>query len=167
MRSSSLAAISATSARSKTGSTAAFPIGTEVRPDSIAAESPASQGPLCYRPGGAVAEFEAVEALGLHGDAVAGQRGRHIAAGAHAHGIDEVLVQMVDEFQHPALHAGADADEIDHRQMLDIFAEADAAGMRADGNAELLRQEQDRQHLVDPAQAAGIDLAEIDGAGLH
>ena len=46
--------------------------------------------------------------------------------------------------------------------MLDVLAEADAAGVRADGDAVLGRHQHDREHLVHAADAAGVDLADVD-----
>ena len=46
--------------------------------------------------------------------------------------------------------------------MLDELAEPDPAGVRADRHAELRREQEDGDHLVDAAQAAAVDLAEAD-----
>ena len=51
--------------------------------------------------------------------------------------------------------------------MLHVLAQPDAARMRAGGHAELGRHQQDGQDLVDSAEPAGVDLADIDGAGLE
>ena len=53
-----------------------------------------------------------------------------------------------------------DAHEIQHRQVLHVFAQADAAGVRADRHAELRRQQQNRQHFVDAADPATVDLTD-------
>jgi len=51
--------------------------------------------------------------------------------------------------------------------VLDEFAEADAAGVGADGDVELFGEEVDGEDLVDAAEAAGVDLAELKATGLH
>jgi hypothetical protein len=43
-----------------------------------------------------------------------------------------MFVQMPRMFDHAAIHFGGEAQIIDHRDMLGIFAQACAAGMRAD-----------------------------------
>ena len=50
--------------------------------------------------------------------------------------------------------AAADRDEVEHRQVLHQLAQPDAAGVRADRDAELRRQQQDREVLVDPGDPA-------------
>ena len=45
-------------------------------------------------------------------------------------------------------------DVVEHRQVLDVLAQSDAARMRADRHAELRRHQQHREHLVDAAQPA-------------
>src|SRR5579883_942488 len=51
--------------------------------------------------------------------------------------------------------------------MLDVFTQSNAAGMWADGNTKLCRQQQNRKYFVDTTQAAGIDLTEADRLGLQ
>ncbi len=46
--------------------------------------------------------------------------------------------------------------------MLGVLAQPDAAGVRADRNAELRGEEKNRQHLVDSPQPATVELADID-----
>ena len=78
-----------------------------------------------------------------------------------------MLVQVIDVLQDTLIERRADADVIKDRQMLNILAQADAAGMRTDRHAELGRHQQHRQHLVDPAEPAGVDLAKADRIGLQ
>jgi hypothetical protein len=56
---------------------------------------------------------------------------------------------------------------VEDGEVLNVFAEAHASGVRANRNAEFRRHQEDRQDLVDAAQAAGVDLTEVDGPGLH
>src|SRR4030095_13722683 len=51
--------------------------------------------------------------------------------------------------------------------MLHVFAKADAAGMRAYGEAELCGHQDDREILIHSAQTAAINVDEIDPPGLH
>ena len=78
-----------------------------------------------------------------------------------------MLVQVVDVLDHALLQRAAHRHVVERRQVLDQLAQPDAAGVGADRHAELGRQQQDRQHLVDPAEPARVDLAEVDRAGLH
>lgn len=48
-----------------------------------------------------------------------------------------------------------------------VFAQADAAGVRADGHSKLGRHEKDRENLVDAGEATRVDLAHVDGVGLE
>ena len=59
-------------------------------------------------------------------------------------------------------HVADERDVVEHRQMLDHLAETDAPGVRADGDAELRREQEDGQVLVDARHAAGVDLHDID-----
>ena len=70
-------------------------------------------------------------------------------------------MEVVDVLDHPALERPADRDVVDGREVLDELAQPDAAGVRADRHAELRRQQQDRDDLVDAAQPAGVDLADV------
>ena len=92
---------------------------------------------------------------------------RHVAAGLDPDRVDEVLVQVVDVLDHPAVDRAADREEVEHGQVLHHLAQADAAGVRADRHAELGRQQQDRDVLVDPADPAGVDLHDVDRPGLQ
>src|SRR3954447_16544229 len=74
---------------------------------------------------------------------------------------------MVDVFEHPVLQRTAARDVIPRRQVLDVLAQPDSPGVRADGDAELPGHQYDRQALVHAAQAAGVDLAELDRPGLQ
>src|SRR4029453_8719145 len=98
---------------------------------------------------------------------VAGREWRHVARAVDDHGIDEMLVKVIDELGHAILERAADRDVVEHRQMLHELAESDTARVRADRHAELGRHENDGEILVDAAEAATVDLAEADGAGLE
>jgi len=74
---------------------------------------------------------------------------------------------MVDPLHDAALERAADRDVVEEREMLHVLAQPDAAGVRADGNAELGRQQQDGDRLVDAADAARIELADVDRARLE
>ena len=76
-------------------------------------------------------------------------------------------MEVVDVFDHPALERARHADVVDDRQVLDELAQPDAAGMGTDRHAELGRHEQDSKHLVDSAEARGVDLAHADRVGLE
>ena len=101
------------------------------------------------------------------GDAVARTRGRHVTASPDDDGILEVLVQVIDVFDHPSFHRSGHGDVVEHRQMLHVLAQADAAGVRAHRHAELGGQQDDSQIFVHAAEAAAVNLAEIDRARLQ
>ena len=65
-----------------------------------------------------------------------------------------MLVQVIDVLDDPPVERAADRDVVEDRQVLDVLAQADAAGMRADRDAELGGHQQDREDLVD-ARPAG------------
>ena len=74
-----------------------------------------------------------------------------------------MLVQVIDELDPLVVLFPRDRHVVDHRQMLHIFAQPDASGMRPHRQAELGCHQLHRQHLVQPAQAATVDLHEVDG----
>ncbi len=78
-----------------------------------------------------------------------------------------MLVQVAGVFAQPILERPADADEVDHCQMLNIFAKSDAARVWTDGNAKLCRQQQHCQDFVHAAESTAIDLANSDRTRLE
>ena len=58
-------------------------------------------------------------------------------------------------------------DVVEHREVLDELAEADAAGVRAHRHAELRGHQDDGEVFVHAAEPAAVDLAEADRAGLQ
>jgi len=85
------------------------------------------------------AEFVGIERGGLDGDAVAGTGRRDVTGVADDARIDEVLVQVVDVLAHTVLEAAAHGDVVEVGEVLDVLAEAHAARVRTDGDAELGR----------------------------
>ena len=83
------------------------------------------------------------------------------------YGFDEVLVQMIDVLDHPAVHRSTHREVVEDRQVLDHLAQPDATRVRADGHAELGRQQQDRHVVVDAADARGVELEDVDRLGLE
>lgn len=79
----------------------------------------------------------------------------------------EVLVQMVHILQHVPLHAARHCDVVDQTQVDDVLAQAHAAGVRADDDAELGGHEEDGEDLGDAGETAGVDLADVDRVGLQ
>src|SRR5688572_27793309 len=78
-----------------------------------------------------------------------------------------MLVQVVDVLGDAVLEAGADANIVDHNEMVDILAEADAAGVRANRDVELFGEQHHGQAFVDAAQPAAVELTEADRFELH
>ena len=81
--------------------------------------------------------------------------------------IGEVLVQVVDVLDPPTLRRPADGDEVEHREVLDHLAQADAAGVRAHRHAELGGEQEDGEVLVDATDPARVDLHDVDRLGLE
>ena len=54
-----------------------------------------------------------------------------VASGPHIDGHGEVLVQVVDIFDHAALHRPGDRHVVEHQQVLYGLAQADPAGLGA------------------------------------
>ena len=77
---------------------------------------------------------------------------------ADVDGGDEVLVEVVDELDDAVFERGGDGEEVEGREMLHILAQANAAGVRADGNIELGGEQEDGKILVDAGDAATIEL---------
>src|SRR5713101_4377271 len=105
--------------------------------------------------------------FGLHLAAVARPAGRHVATPDDLRRIDEMLMEVVDVLADAVAQGAAYRDVVEDRQVLHVLTEPDATGVRAHRNSELGREQQHRQHLVDAAQPAAVDLAEIDRAGLQ
>ena len=63
-----------------------------------------------------------------------------------------MLMEVVHVLEHAVLERAADRDVVEHGEVLHVLAQADAAGVRAHGDAERRRHEQDREHFVDAAQ---------------
>src|SRR5262245_29204912 len=103
---------------------------------------------------------------GFDRDAVTGFHRRYVAPALNDDWILEVLVQVIDVFDHAPFHRASYRDVVEHREMLHVFAQADAARVRTDGNPELRRHEDDREVLVDAAETAAVDLTEVDGLRL-
>src|SRR3954447_26258707 len=102
----------------------------------------------------------------MHLGAVAGVCRYGIATAARRGGIHEVLVQVIGPFNVPVVQRTGDGDVVEQAQVLHVFAQPHAAGMRTNRNVELVRQQQYSDDLVDATEAAGVDLREVDGVGL-
>jgi hypothetical protein len=90
-----------------------------------------------------------------------------VVPGLDPHRRDEVLVEMVDVLDPATVQIAADRDEVEHRQVLDDLAQADTAGVWADPDTVLGRQQEDGDVLVHPADPAGVDLRDVDRVGLE
>src|SRR6266571_7305717 len=88
-------------------------------------------------PDRAIGKTIIVSRFRLDGNAVARLKRRHVARVSNDDGMNEMLVEVVDVFRDAVLHAGRDSDVIEHGKMLDVFAEANAASVWADGHPEL------------------------------
>ena len=102
-----------------------------------------------------------------HGGRVAGSLWRQVAAVAYRDGVLKVLMQVVDVFDHAVLQAAADPDVVEDREVLDMFAESDTAGVRADRYAAFGGHEEHGEDLVDSSEPTTVDLDELDCFGLQ
>ena len=102
-----------------------------------------------------------------HGGRVAGGLRREVAAVAHRDGVHEVLMQVINIFDHAVLQTATDPDVVEDREVLDMFAESDTAGVRADRHAALGGHEEYGENLVDAAEPTTVDLNELDCFGLQ
>lgn len=118
-------------------------------------------------PEGAAGVGELRDGLRPHGRGEARRGGCRVVTLPDDHRVEEVVVQMVDVFDDPVVGGAGERHEVEHRQVLDEFAQADPARVRADRHAELGREEQDGEVLVDAGDAGGVDLQDVDGAGLE
>jgi hypothetical protein len=89
-----------------------------------------------FGPGGAVGVGEAGEGFGFDLDAVTGGGGDLVVAVADDGGVEEVLVEVIDELDDAVFEGGGDGEEVEDGEVLDVLAEADTAGVGADGDVE-------------------------------
>lgn len=76
-------------------------------------------------------------------------------------------MQMIDVLDDAVVGGAGDGEVVEHREVLDEFAQSDAARVRADGDAELGGEQQDRQVLVYAADAGRVYLEDVEGARLE
>src|SRR6478672_5442268 len=74
---------------------------------------------------------------------------------------------MIDELNHAILHCGGDREEVKDREVLNILAEADSSGVRADRFVKLCGQQKNGKVFVDAGDTAAIKLDDVDGVGLE
>src|SRR4029079_6315263 len=80
-------------------------------------------------PHGSVRVGVLLQGVRVHLGAQAGRGGGDVPAVDDAYRIDEVLVQVIDVLDDPVGHRGGNRDEVEHRQVLDHFAQPDTAGV--------------------------------------
>ena len=76
-------------------------------------------------------------------------------------------MQMVHILDQSVVQSSGDADIVEHRQVLHVFAQSHTACVWADWNLELPRHQQYDEDFVDASEPAAIDLAKVDGSCLH
>src|SRR3989442_359222 len=103
---------------------------------------------------------------GIHRHAISWSVRGYIAATPDDDRMHKMLVQVGCVLDHAVLQRAAYRDVVEEREMLHIFTQANASRVRADRDAELGGQKENRQDFVYPADAAGIDLADGNGVGL-
>lgn len=118
-------------------------------------------------PGQAVREFVANERFRFHLDAVAWLRRWDVMTAAHGHRIQEVFMEVVYVFDDTIFRRATDGDVIEDGKVLDVFAQADASGVRTNRDAKLRGEQEHRENFVHTAKSGSIDLAESNGVGLH
>src|SRR5215469_7960906 len=118
-------------------------------------------------PLGTLRKFVVIQRGWLHLYAEAGGSRDDIATAPRRDRVQEMLVQMVREFGHSTLEGAAHADVVNQRHVLGVLTETETTRVRTDRNLEFRRQQKDRQRFAESAQAAVVELAEIDRTGLH
>jgi len=81
--------------------------------------------------------------------------------------MNEVLVQMARVFRCSVVQGTTDAEIVDHRDVLYVFAQPDTACVRTDRNVTDGSKEQNGQDLVETTETTGIDLAVINCLSLQ
>src|SRR5229473_4461612 len=115
----------------------------------------------------AIWELVVIKRVSLHLNAVSRLKRRQIVTVSDRNGKDKVFVKMIDILDNAILKRGANRYVVDQRKVLNIFAQTNAASMRAHRYAELCRHQHHRKHFVHAAEPAAIYLAKADGAGLQ
>src|SRR4029077_14394515 len=98
----------------------------------------------------------------FHLGAIARLRRRTITAADELDRILEVFVQVIEVLDDTIFGRSAYRKVIEHRKMLDELAQANSSCMWAYRNPKLRGQQQDRDVLVDPRNAGGVDLQNVD-----
>ena len=118
-----------------------------------------SHGDRGVRPDRPVRERVLVQRLGAYLDAWPDSKVRHSGRRERRRG--RVLVKVVDPLDDAVLRRAADRDVVEEREVLDVLAQSDTAGVGAHGDLELGRQEKiaiasfrRRPHRVEAEQAS-------------
>src|SRR5438132_2926179 len=99
----------------------------------------------------AVWKLVVIKRVTFHLNAVSRRKRRHIVTVPDRSRKDKVFVKMIDVLDDAILKRGANRYVVDQRKVLDIFAQTNAAGMRAHGDVELCRHKHHRKNLVHAA----------------
>src|SRR5262245_47389887 len=78
-----------------------------------------------------------------------------------------MIVQMIDKFDPTIIQQSANCDVVEDRQMLNVLAKPDSAGMRANWNAKFCRHQQHRNNLIHTRKPTAVYLAIIESLGLQ
>ena len=89
--------------------------------------------------------------------------GRLVGAIADDAGIFKMLVEMINEFDALAVLFGTDGDVVDHGEVLHIFAQADAAGMRPDREVVFSGHQLNCEDFVQSSETASVNLNDVNG----
>lgn len=89
--------------------------------------------------------------------------GHLVGAIADDAGIFKMLVEMIDEFDALAVFFGTDGDVVDHGEVLYIFAQANAAGMRPDREVVFSGHQLNSEDFVQSSETASVNLNDVNG----
>ena len=78
-----------------------------------------------------------------------------------------MFMLVIDVFDHAAVHRAGHGHVIEHREVAYGLAQAHAAGVRADGLVELLREQVFEHDLLRTGHAGGVDLHDAEGVRLQ
>src|SRR5258705_12090984 len=83
---------------------------------------------------------------------------RHVPVAFHDYMTNKMFMKMIYVFNNAVFQRGAHRNEIKEGYVLNVFAQTDSSGVRANGNAKLSCYQQDCKHFIYAAEAAAIDL---------
>lgn len=111
----------------------------------------------------AAREAEEIHTLELHLNTIPSLHGSLVVTTLDDRWVLEMLMQMIDILKDTEL--STDTDIVNGTQMLSVLWESHTTRMGHDGNVELLSHEEHGEDFIHATHAAGVNLADVNGAG--